>query len=269
MLIIKGIIIGIGKIIPGVSGSMLAISMGIYQKLIDSINNFFKDIKNNSIFLIKVIIGTLISIIFFSNVIVYLLNKYYLITMFFFIGLIIGSLNDIKINTKNNYLITILTFTITTTLGFVSIDNNIVIEDSMLNFIYYLFVGFIDAITMVVPGISGTATLMMIGAYDTLIKTYSSLFNFDLLIYNFEILFPFFIGVGIGVILTAKLINYLFKNYKNNTYSAILGFSISTVVLMFTRSINTSFKYTTLFLAIISLIVGILLIKKINQHIND
>ena len=189
--------------------------------------------------------------------------------MFFFIGLIIGSLNDIKINTKNNYLITILTFTITTTLGFVSIDNNIVIEDSMLNFIYYLFVGFIDAITMVVPGISGTATLMMIGAYDTLIKTYSSLFNFDLLIYNFEILFPFFIGVGIGVILTAKLINYLFKNYKNNTYSAILGFSISTVVLMFTRSINTSFKYTTLFLAIISLIVGILLIKKINQHTND
>ena len=69
MLIIKGIIIGIGKIIPGVSGSMLAISKGIYQKLIDSINNFFKDIKNNSIFLIKVIIGTLISIIFFSNVI--------------------------------------------------------------------------------------------------------------------------------------------------------------------------------------------------------
>lgn len=269
MLIIKGIIIGIGKIIPGVSGSMLAISMGIYQKLIDSINNFFKDIKNNSIFLIKVIIGTLISIIFFSNVIVYLLNKYYLITMFFFIGLIIGSLNDIKINTKNNYLITILTFTITTILGFISIDNNIVIEDSMLNFIYYLFVGFIDAITMVVPGISGTATLMMIGAYDTLIKTYSSLFNFDLLIYNFEILFPFLIGVGIGVILTAKLINYLFKNYKNNTYSAILGFSISTIVLMFNRSINTSFKYTTLFLAIISLILGILLIKKINQHIND
>lgn len=269
MLIIKGIIIGIGKIIPGVSGSMLAISFGLYQKLIDSINNFFKNIKDNSIFLSKVIIGVLISIICFSNVIVYLLNNYYLITMFFFIGLIIGSLNDIKINTKNNYLITILTFIITTILGFISIDNNIVIKDNILNFIYYIFVGFIDAITMVVPGISGTATLMMIGAYDTLIKTYSSLFNFNLLIYNLKILFPFLIGIGIGAIVTVKLINYLFKNYKNKTYSAILGFSISTIVLMFIKSMNTNYTYHTFLIAIIFLILGIILIKKINQHISD
>ena len=98
MLILKGIIIGIGKIIPGVSGSMLAISMGIYQRLIDSINNFFKDTKNNFKFLLKIGIGIIIAIVFFSKLITSCLNKYYLITMFFFIGLIIGSLNDIKIN---------------------------------------------------------------------------------------------------------------------------------------------------------------------------
>lgn len=268
MLIIKGIIIGIGKIIPGVSGSMLAISMGIYKKLIDSINNFFKNIKDNSIFLSKVIIGILISIICFSNVIVYLLNNHYLITMFFFIGLIIGSLNDIK-KPKNNYLITILTFIITTILGFISIDNNIVIKDNILNFIYYLFVGFIDAITMVVPGISGTATLMMIGAYDTLITTYSSIFNIDLLITNIKILIPFLLGIVIGVIITAKIINYLFKYRSDKTYSAILGFSISTIVLMFIRSFNTNLTLLNLFISIIFLILGIVLIKKINQRISD
>lgn len=269
MLIIKGIIIGIGKIIPGVSGSMLAISFGLYQKLIDSINNFFKNIKDNCIFLTKVIIGVLISIICFSNVIVYLLDKYYLTTMFFFIGLIIGSLNDIKINAKDNHLTTIITFIITTVLGFISIDNNIVIKDNILNFIYYLFVGFIDAITMVVPGISGTATLMMIGAYDTIITTYSSLFDFNLLMNNIKILFPFLVGIGIGIIITVKLINYLFKNYKSKTYGAILGFSISTVFLMFIKSFNTSFTISTFFISIIFLIFGIILIKKINQHISD
>ena len=98
MLILKGIIIGIGKIIPGVSGSMLAISMGIYQKLIDSINNFFKYPKENLKFLIKIGIGIIISIIFFSNIILNCLNNYYLVTIFFFIGLIIGSLGDIKEN---------------------------------------------------------------------------------------------------------------------------------------------------------------------------
>ena len=269
MLIIKGIIIGIGKIIPGVSGSMLAISMGIYQKLINSINDFFKNIKDNSIFLIKIIIGILISITCFSNIIVYLLDKYYLITMFFFIGLIIGSLNDIKINTKNNYIITILTFIITTILGFISIDNTVIIDDNILNFIYYIFVGFIDAVTMIVPGISGTATLMMIGSYNTIITVYSNLFNLNLLMFNLKILLPFFIGIGIGIIITAKLINYLFKNYKNKTYSAILGFSISTIVLMFIKSINTNYTYNTLLIAIIFLMLGILLIKKINHYISN
>ena len=72
MDILKGFIIGIGKIIPGVSGSVLAISMGIYDKIIKSISNFFSDIKNNSIFLFKVSIGMIIAISFFSNIIVYL-----------------------------------------------------------------------------------------------------------------------------------------------------------------------------------------------------
>ena len=79
MLILKGIVIGIGKIIPGVSGSMLAISMGIYQQMLDSINNFFKNTKENFKFLFKIGLGVIISIIFFSNIILKCLNKYYLI----------------------------------------------------------------------------------------------------------------------------------------------------------------------------------------------
>ena len=87
MLILKGIIIGIGKIIPGVSGSMLAISMGIYQKLIDSVNNFFRYPKENFKFLFKIAIGVIISMVFFSNIILNCLNKYYLKSIYHHIHL--------------------------------------------------------------------------------------------------------------------------------------------------------------------------------------
>lgn len=270
MTILKGVIIGIGKIIPGVSGSMLAISMGIYQRLIDSVNDFFKNPKNNFKFLSKIALGVIISIIFFSNIIMNCLNKYYLITIFFFIGLIIGSINDIKENiNKNSNHIAIITFIIVTILGLLNIDNEINIQNNLISFLYFILAGFIDAVTMVIPGISGTATLMMIGAYNRIIETFSNILDFNLFIENIKILLPFIIGMGIGVIITVKIINYLFKNHKEKTYSAILGFTISTIVLMGVRCINTDYSLINLIIAFIVLFIGILITKKINHYISN
>ena len=132
LLILKGIIIGIGKIIPGVSGSMLAISMGIYQKLIASVNNFFKYPKDSFNFLFKIAIGVIVSIVFFSNLILDCLNKHYLIIMFFFIGLIIGGFDDINQNTNKKYnYITVISFISVSFLGFISINNEINITNSL------------------------------------------------------------------------------------------------------------------------------------------
>ena len=270
MLILKGIIVGIGKIIPGVSGSMLAISMGIYQKLIDSVNNFFKYPKENFKFLFKIAIGVIISMVFFSNIILSSLDKYYLITMFFFIGLIIGGFDDIKSNTTKKYnYIAIISFILVTLIGFINIDNKVNITNSVLNSLYFIFIGFIDSLTMVVPGISGTATLMMLGAYEKVIEMYSNIFNFSVLIDNIKILIPYIIGIVVGIIVTVKLINFLFKNYKKKTYSAILGFSLSTIVLMFIKFINSFYTLTHLVIAFILLFFGIFITKKINHMFND
>lgn len=270
MLILKGIVIGIGKIIPGVSGSMLAISMGIYQKLIDSINNLLKNPKENIKFLLKISIGVIISIIFFSNLIVGALNKYYLVTMFLFIGLIIGGLDDIKVNIdKKNNKIVFISFIIITILGLINIDNEVVITNSLLNFIFFVFVGFIDALTMVIPGISGTATLMMIGAYNTLMETYSNVLDLSLIHQNIKILLPFVIGMIIGIVITVKIINWLFKYHTSKTYSAILGFSASTIVLMGIRCINTSYSLSNLIIAFILLFIGMYVTKKINHYFSN
>lgn len=270
MLIFKGIIIGIGKIIPGVSGSVLAISMGIYDKLINSVNSFFKEPKKNFKFLCQIGIGVIISVIFFSNIIISCLNKYYLITMFFFIGLIVGSLNDIKINIEKKYnYLTIISFIIVTIFGLISINNEVDITNNFFNFLFFILVGFIDALTMIIPGISGTATLMMIGAYNTLIETFSTVLDFNLLTTNIKILFPFGIGMIFGIIFTVKLVSFLFKNYKSKTYNIIYGFTISTIFLMALRCINSSYNLTMLILGFIAFIIAFFIIKKINHYISN
>lgn len=270
MLIFKGIIIGIAKIIPGVSGSMLAISMGIYQKLIDSVNNLFKYPKENFKFLFKIGLGVIISIVFLSNIILNCLDKYYIITIFLFIGLIIGGIEDIKKNTIKRYnYISFISFIIICLLGLININGNINITNDFINFFYFILIGFVDALTMVVPGISGTATLMMLGAYEKVIMMYSNIFDFSLILENLKILIPFLLGMSLGIIITVKLIQFLFKNYKLKTYSAILGFSLATIVLMFIKCINTFYTIIDLILAFVLLFSGIYITKKINHIFSD
>lgn len=270
MLFIKGMIIGIGKIIPGVSGSMLAVSMGVYERLINSVNNFFDNSKENSKFLLKVGIGIVISIIFFSNIILNLLTKYYLITMFLFIGLILGSLNEIKdkIAKKNNYIV-FMVFILITLLGLINVNNEVNISNVFLKFIYYFFAGIIDAVTMIIPGISGTATLMMYGCYEDIIQTYSSILDISNFSSNLLVLIPFIIGMGIGIILTVKLVDYLFKNKKEKTYSVIYGFCLSTIVIMGIKCINSTYSLLQLIIAFVFMPLGYFGIKKINHYFSN
>src|SRR5574344_398042 len=112
-LFLKGILIGIGKIIPGVSGSMIAISLGLYEKMIYSLSNIIKDFKSNSLFLLKIGSGIFISIFLTSKIIILALNNYYLPTMLLFIGLIIGGIPSIvkiakKEKTRFNILIMLM-----------------------------------------------------------------------------------------------------------------------------------------------------------------
>ncbi len=249
--ILKGFIIGIGKIIPGVSGAILAISMGVYDKSIYYINNF-KDNKKESIkYLLPLGIGIIISIIFFSKIINFLLDKYYVITMLFFIGLIIGTIPSItkEINKKDYYLI-IISFIIFLSLSLLGVKNTYIIKGNIIDIVIFIISGFMEAIGTVVPGVSSTALLMTIGTYKIII---SSIAN----ITNLKIIVPFIIGTILGLLIIVKIIGYLFKKYHNKVYSVILGLLLSTIVVMM---IDT-FKYQTtmlnIFIGIILMIIGI------------
>ncbi len=269
ILIIKGIIIGTGKIIPGVSGGMLAITLNVYDKGINAISNFFKDIKNNFFFLLKLGIGIIIAILMISKVINYSLNNYYLPTMFLFIGLIIGGLPSIFHEVKNNYHfknIGILLLPIMVTL-FLSIMSNssIMIDVKSPKVIFLFLMGIIDAVTMIIPGISGTAILMMLGYYSIIMNAFSTFTNINLLTYNLSILIPFILGLIIGVITLSKMINYLLNKYKISCYFAIIGFSIASILMLFKLTMLSSYHIKDIVISIILLCLGYIISSKLEK----
>lgn len=224
-LILKGIIIGIAKIIPGISGSMIAISLNVYENAIKAIN----DIKNirNIYFLVKLSLGILIGILLFGNIVRYFYNNYYFYTMCLFIGLIIGTIPSIikRIDLKKDNYILLFSFAL-----IILIDKlNISIP---INNISTFFLGIVDAISMVVPGISGTAIFIMLDCYDYILEIYSKI-SLDMIIFGF--------GITSGVIITSYVVGYFLKKHKNKFYTFTLGLLILSIIQMISF-INLTFK---------------------------
>lgn len=262
MLVVKGIIIGIGKIIPGVSGSLLAISLGIYEKAIESMINIFKEPPKNILFLGKIGLGILIAVIFFSKLILYSLNNYNLYTMIFFIGLMMGnipsSLKIIKQAKKKDIIFLLLSLFLVYIIYKFKSPIIYSPDISFKNFIIVFILGLIDAVTMIVPGISGTALFMMLNCYHFIMDLFSNLFS------KIYFTITFGSGVIIGVLITGYIMNKLLKEHKEKVHLVILGFTISSLVVLLIPMIRmiTILNIIPLF---ILLITGFLISKKLEN----
>lgn len=237
--ILKGAVVGIANIIPGVSGGTMAVITGIYEKLIDIIGNIFSHLKSwtklkeDLKFIIPIGIGAVVGIVAFSKVLEWLLDSYEMPTLYCFLGLIIGSLPLIfkNANDKGFNIKYIIPFVITTALmillNMISVDETILVEFGktpidMLKLVGY---GFVAAGTMIIPGISGSMVLMIMGIYNAILAAVSSL--------DITVLIPFAIGVGIGIIIVSKIIDMLLAKFYGYTYYAILGFIIGSIIFIF------------------------------------
>lgn len=226
ILILKGFLVGIGKIIPGVSGSLIAFSLGIYEKAIDVINNFFSDLKNNILFLGKIGVGVLIAILVFSKLILYFIDNYYVYTISLFIGLIAGTTPSILKKSridKNNILYVLLAIILIVFLYLFKNNNIYEPSNSLLDYIYIAIIGFLDMATMIIPGISGTATFMMLGCYEFVLNLFSNPF------YNIKYTISFGVGLVIGIYLISKFIAFCLNKCKEKLYAIIIGFSLSSI----------------------------------------
>ena len=268
ILIIKGFIIGLAKVIPGVSGSLVALNLGLYERGVNAISNFFKNIKCNIIFLGSVGIGILLAIIIGSKVIDYALLKFYFPTMLLFIGLLIGSIPDLlkktNIKTKKEWFYFILVFVLMIMICFINTNSTFTYVDNIKNNLYIILIGFIDALTMIIPGVSGTATFMFMGCYEFFLSIFANLTNVNNIIENLEIIILFVIGLGLGIILITKLMNYLLSNKKDIIYPIISAFSISSIILLIMKVFECSINTLDIIIGIFLFIIGIKIAKKID-----
>lgn len=259
ILLIKGFIIGIAKIIPGVSGSMIAIYLGLYEKAIDSISNFFKDLKRNIIFLGTIGAGVLFAILIFSKIIHYLLLNYYYITMLFFIGLLFGSLKSfsklINIKTKTESFIFLVSFLIGI-ISFKQKSDSYIYSDDLFNNLYVILIGFIDAITMIIPGLSGTAIFMLLGCYSFFLSIFT-----NISVYNIKIIFLFIIGLVSGVVIVSRIMNYLLKKKSRIVYPIIFGLSLSSILILLLNVIKIDGNILN---GLLFFIVGFIIAKKLS-----
>lgn len=261
LLILKGFILGIANIIPGVSGGTLAMTMGIYEDIIKSISSILKTPKKSLKLLLYLGIGAALSILILSKLLNYTLTNYAFATTLFFIGLIVGGFPLLLKKAKGHKVSLgyLLSFLSTTSLVIIlrllqTSENTVSLNNiSLFTMIILLLVGMLAASTMVIPGVSGSFVLMLIGFYKPILNTISNITKINLLGHNLLILVPFGIGVLLGIVITAKVIEYLLKKYEIYTYYGIYGFILSSILVLILNVYN---KAT----GIPEVVVGILLV---------
>lgn len=242
--ILRGAVIGVSNDIPGVSGGTMAVSMGIYDRIIFDVNNFRKEKKKNLMDLLPILIGVLVGIFGFARVLKPLIGDEgqvpppptLLPTICVFIILILCGLPTIwkKIDLKKaswkGGLLFIAFFALVVTLPLFQAGSSKEIDHSFGSMILLVLLGALASATMVIPGVSGSMILLILGYYHSIIN---ALHKFDMFI-----LLPYALGLVLGIVFIAKLLNFLLKKYTSLTFSAILGLVVgSPFALLYQNSI--------------------------------
>lgn len=231
----KGGAIGLAMIIPGVSGGTLAVLLGIYDKIIDSIGNLFKKFKESFLFLLPIALGAILAFAALYYPLKYALKYAPFPTMLLFAGLMLGSIPDlIKKSEKNGFkkldsigLVIACLFVV----GICFIPNlgDVDLSADMHAWEYFLllFIGMIASCALVIPGVSGSMLLLIFGYYQPLLATISAMrTSFG---HSFLALATFAVGLIIGFFTIAKLMQFLLKRFRRVTYWSIVGFVIGSV----------------------------------------
>lgn len=265
--------VGITETVPGVSGSTIAMVLGIYERLVNSLSMLTtKDRKKALPFLFTFGIGMCCGFLAFIFVIRYFLDNFYLQTLFFFIGIIAGFLPYIwkdAVSTTKSGFIKKLYFIMLASLSFVIIIvmiqffsgmGNVDINNlSFLNYVYLIVSGFFASTALVLPGISGALILTIMGIYEIAVD--------GLLGLNIPIIFAIGSGVLLGVLITSRAVKYLLTNYISGTYSAMIGL-VGGSIFAILSNLTADF-YTELNVAIfITFISGAALVVFLNIYKN-
>ena len=268
---LRGVVLGLANLIPGVSGGTMMVSMGIYDTLIHCITHLFKEFKKSIMTLLPYILGILIGLLGFASVIHWGLDNYALATNMLFIGLILGGLGPLlkKIQWKKINAAAVIAFIATVALiiwmgmqNRESLQNKESVDVNVGVILLMLLLGVIASGTMIIPGVSGSLVLMLLGYYKVVTGALKNLasalvhFDFPAMGQPLLLLLPYLLGVVIGIFGVAKLIEWLTTRYPTPTYCAVLGLVVASPVSLLMQTNLTSLTAVTVIVAVATFAVG-------------
>ncbi len=237
-LFFKGLAMGSANVIPGVSGGTIAFITGIFERLIGAIKSFnltaiklffsgkWKEFAEHIDFkfLLAVMIGIAVSVISIAQLFKFLFTEYPVYIWSFFLGLIIASIYFVgKTIKKWDYSVIIsmiIGIAITSLIAF----TNPASESD--NFLYLILCGIVAACSMILPGLSGSFVLILLGNYELVMIN-------AVIEGNVMILLPVIIGAGIGLIAFSHILSWIFKKFPNQTISLLTGFIIGSIIIIY------------------------------------
>lgn len=278
--ILKGAVMGIANIIPGVSGGTMAVSMGIYDRIIHAVTHLFSEFKKSIKTLIPIFIGMLLALVLVARLIEYLFGVVPFQTNLLFIGLILGGLPAMGKKVKGagfkiSYPIAFLLF-FALVVGCASLDGSAGSDADLtfgvLNVVKLLGVGIVASATMVIPGVSGSMILMIMGYYTPIIGMINQFVDhltaFDIqgIISDCGVLVPFGIGVVVGIFAIAKIIEIIFSKWPYLAYWAIIGLIVASPVAILMLNEFGKITVLTVVTGIAALLVGAFVAMKLGEE---
>lgn len=277
--VLKGMVIGIANIIPGVSGGTMMVAMGIYDKLIHCITHLFSEFKKSVLFLLPIAVGMLIAIAGSSFGLSWLFENFPIQTNLLFVGLILGGLPAICKKVKGNkvkighVLAGILFFALVVVFAAMGESEGAAADLSFgIGNVLKLFgVGIIASATMVIPGVSGSMVLMLMGFYHPVLNAikdfFTSLAAFDMqgILKGCGILIPFGIGIVAGIFAIAKLVELIFEKFPLYAYWAIIGLIVSSPVAIFLMGTFPAVTVLSVITGVLALAVGFGVAMKLGE----
>lgn len=279
--ILKGMVIGIANIIPGVSGGTMMVAMGIYDKLIHCITHLFSEFKKSILFLIPIVIGMGIAVVASSFGLEYLFSKVPIQTNLLFIGLIVGGLPAMWKNVKGNkikvgHMIAALVFfgvVVSMAILGETEGNAADLTFNLVNVIKLFGVGVVAAATMVIPGVSGSMMLLLLGYYNPVLSAITDFISalvaldMDGIMQGVGVLAPFGLGVVIGIFAIAKLIEIIFAKFPLYAYWAIIGLIVASPIAIIAMNLASfaAINVVSILTGVVAFALGFVVAMKLGE----
>ena len=255
-----GVLVGIVSTVPGVSGAVLAVCFGIYERLVRDIADLRQWIKKDFGFLMVVGAGLAVGIIVSFKGLDWVLENYLIASMMLFTGMIIGQLPELWKYTEPQirpsaanivaFIVGIIIMILFLIVAMYQAEE-IVLSHDLISCLFMIIIGVIFSISHLAPGISGATVLLAIGLYPPLIHTIADL--------DIVLMVPLVIGIVIGLIGFAKVVHYALSRYRKTTYMLILGLTVGSILVILREVIAADPSATDLLLGLAALVLGIII----------